>query len=743
MQHATREEEVDALLREGALIDLYAVVKGALAQSQESYSIKKLEAFYGFARSADVRKGDDSIVAFEQYLLERDAARKAAIIAYNEEDCVSTYDLHRWLLRLRDEACGRFGEIPFRSVHAPIDEEPEDEAADDALRHALDDPALAEDDPRRILAYLVGYHRREAKPVWWAFFDRCEGAAEIDFVDEDPEALGGLELCADVEPFRTGRERKLTYAYRFPPQQHKLAPGSHADPFCGADGPAYDVVAIDDRAGRVTVRRWEHDPHPRALVPAGPLQTNEHRAALRRLAEAVLDGSVADRYPAAWDLLARATPRIRAFVPGARIQPEPREPGGAIDPRDVADLATRLDHSTLVVQGPPGSGKTYTGARVIAQLLAEGKRVGVTSTSHRAIHNLLHAVESAVAERGQSFCGVKKCTERREETRFDSLRVEPFVENATKNEDFGAYQLVAGTSWLMASERLARLDVLVIDEAGQVSLADALAMATNADALVLLGDPLQLAHVSVGTHPAHCGVSVLEHLLGGRGTVAEDRGVFLDRSFRMHPAVCSFVSAMVYEDRLAAAPSCAVQRIDAPWFSGAGLRYVPVVHEGNAQQSPEEAQAVREIVEQLVGGTFRAADGTTRALGIDDILVVSPYNAHVALLRRTLAERFGDAVRVGTVDKFQGQEAPVVIYALAASSADDAPRGLGFLIDENRLNVAISRGRALAVLVCSPALLEAPCTSVEQLRALAALCAFAAGSDRRAGDSAPVAAEAS
>jgi uncharacterized protein len=254
-------------------------------------------------------------------------------------------------------------------------------------------------------------------------------------------------------------------------------------------------------------------------------------------------------------------------------------------------------------------------------------------------------------------------------------------------------------------------------------------MATNARNVILLGDPLQLAHVSVGTHPGGAGASVLEHLLVEgddvvRGTIPPDRGVFLDRTFRMHPALCDFLSAMVYEGRLHAAASCERQRIDAPWFSGAGLRYVPVTHELNGQSSPEEADEVARIVEGLVGGTFTDRFGTRRRIGVADVLVVSPYNAQVRLLKRVLRARFGDAIRVGTVDKFQGQEAPAVIYSLAASSVEDAPRGADFLFEENRFNVALSRGRALAVLVCSPKLLAARCTTVEQLRAVATFCAF-------------------
>ncbi len=738
MRHGTREEEVDELLRGEVLVDLYAVVKGALAQSQEGYSIKKLELFYGFVRDADVRQGDQSIVAFEEYLLDRDPARRRDIVRYNEEDCISTRRLHEWLLQLRDEARSSYAlEIAFRAERDP--KLPTEEKLRELRRLNDVQLALLADAPpgseRELLAHLAGYHRREEKPVWWALFDRYERAPDDTFVD-DSDALGELELATEfpaLEPTRRGT--RATYTYRFPVQQHKVGPGSFLD-VDRRDAAALEVVQVDEDARLVRVKKWPHDPHPRALVPGGPIYTGVQQAALLRLAQAALDGTQTVAYPAASEILRRARPRITGLHEGDRVQPQIRPGAEAIDPADIASLALRLDRSALAVQGPPGTGKTFDGAHVIATLLAAGKRVGVTSNSHKAINNLLHAVEAAVDERGEVFRGVKKCDKANPDSPFESIRPESFIENAEKNAAFGEYELVAGTSWLFSRDDLARVDYLVIDEAGQVALADALAMATNADNVILLGDPLQLAHVSVGTHPDGVGASVLEHLLAEpgslapRGTIPEDRGVFLDRTFRMHPALCEFVSEMVYEGRLCAAASCARQRIDAPWFAGAGLRYVPVVHESNAQSSDEEAAAVEEILGGLIGGTFTDRLGAEHAITAHDVLVVSPYNAQVRLLRRRLRKRFGDGVRVGTVDKFQGQEAPAVIYSVAASSADDAPRGADFLFEENRFNVALSRGRALAVLVCSPRLFETRASSVEQLRSVAAFCGFEAVAGR-------------
>jgi len=725
MRHGTREDEVDELLRAKALVDLYTVVGSALAQSAESYSLKKLEPLYGFVRSTDVRKGDDSIVAFEHYLQDRSAATRDDIVAYNEEDCRSTHRLHDWLLHLRPKAQAKFGvDIPWRERFDP-NEPTEAERTAAAERSALQDALLAgtlPGDPRRLLAHLLGYHRREAKPVQWAVFERSERDDAFDFVADDTEALGGLELCEEIPPARDPdkpKSRNLIYTYRFPRQQYKL--GKKPVDARTRKSPG-EIFELDDEGCLLRLKRSEQTPHPSALGPGWPLKTPEQQDALARLGVAVVDGTAARRYRAADDILRKARPRLRGRLDGSIVQPVLRPGAQAIDPADVSALVRDLDDSVLAVQGPPGSGKTYTGAHVVADLLAGGKRVGITSTGHHPIHNLLHEIERVVARRGATFRGVKKGSE--EDTFFVSRLKRGFIESTDANGSFAEYDLVAGTAWLFARGDLAPVDVLIIDEAGQVALADALAMATAARSVVLLGDPMQLAHVSLATHPEDAGVSVLTHLLDGAATIAPDRGVFLDRTFRMVPPLCAFVSDLAYDGRLAAAPDCAMQRIDAVGWHGAGLRYVPVSHDGNGQSSPEEADAVAEVIAGLLGGTFTACDGTTRTLTLADILVVSPYNAQVSLVRAELRARFGDGVRVGTVDKFQGQEAPVVIYTLAASSAEDAPRGADFLLEENRFNVAVSRGRALAVLVCSPRILATPCSSVEQLGAVAAFCAF-------------------
>ena len=349
---------------------------------------------------------------------------------------------------------------------------------------------------------------------------------------------------------------------------------------------------------------------------------------------------------------------------------------------EMKALVRSLDGRHLVIQGPPGSGKTWTSGRLIADLIARGQTVGVASTSHKAIHNLLDAVEAGAAELGLEFRGLKKASGGNPESFYASAH----VASVTSSGECVDCELAAGTAWLFSNEQHdGTLDYLFIDEAGQVSLADALAMGTAARNLVLVGDPLQLDQVLQGTHPSGSDASVLKHLLGEHATVPADRGLFLERTFRLHPDVCGYISEEFYEGRLE--PAEVARERTTPL--GTGLRYLPVSHEGRRQESGEEVAVVRAEVERLAAAGVPA----------DEIMVVAAYNAQVNALRAALPE----AVRVGTVDKFQGQEATVVLYSLASSSGEDVPRGLEFLLSRNRLE----RGDLAGALPRLPGLLAA------------------------------------
>jgi hypothetical protein len=500
--------------------------------------------------------------------------------------------------------------------------------------------------------------------------------------------------------------RSIEQAFSFPAQEYKLAAGDRpTDP--ATRKAAGLIVSLDEAKGTLVLRRGARTPVPAALIPGGPYDTREQRGALARFAESVLadDG----RYSALRDIVERAGPRLR--VPRAVVQTN--------DPREMRALAASLDGGALFVQGPPGTGKTWTGARIIVELMRGGRRVGVAATSHKAIHNLLKAVEDAAEEERLTFHGVKKASAGNAESRYDGR----LIVNVDEVTDVVASKglLVAGTAWLFAHHDMdGTVDTLVIDEAGQVSLADALAMGTSARNVILLGDPLQLAQVSQGTHPPGTGASVLEHLLGDAATIPPDRGLFLEETRRMHPDVCRFISEIVYDNRLTGIPEMARQATDR----GTGLRWVPVEHVGNVASSHEEAEQVAARIRMMRGEGWTDMYGATHPLGDDDFMVVAPYNAQVRRLRAALDAVGLARVQAGTVDKFQGREAPVVFYSMATSTAEDVPRSLEFLFSRNRLNVAVSRARCLAYVVASPRLLESRARTVEQMRLINALCRF-------------------
>jgi uncharacterized protein len=381
--------------------------------------------------------------------------------------------------------------------------------------------------------------------------------------------------------------------------------------------------------------------------------------------------------------------------------------------------ALALDASYLPVQGPPGSGKTWIGARMIVELISAGRRVGIAATSHKAICNLMDAVCDHAGELGLEIRAMQRAPV---DQRCSSAIVRWAKDNPAVDAALtaGEVDVVAGTSWLFAREPMAgAFDTIFIDEAGQMSLADVIAVGTAARNVVLLGDPQQLAHPSQGVHPDGSGVSALDHILDGRQTIPRDEGLFLDTTFRMHPAVSGFISEIAYEGRLVSDPACSVQSLESGKpVGGTGLRHISVEHRGNRTVSREEIAVVADLVKKLVGRQWIDAKGRSRALRADDVLVVAPYNAQVDRLQVALPV----GCAAGTVDRFQGQEAPVVIYSLATSSPEDLPRQMEFVLSRHRLNVAISRARGLAVLVCSPALLSIRCRTPEQMRLANSFC---------------------
>jgi uncharacterized protein len=377
----------------------------------------------------------------------------------------------------------------------------------------------------------------------------------------------------------------------------------------------------------------------------------------------------------------------------------------------------------LAIQGPPGSGKTFTGARMICQLVKAGKRIGVTAVSHKVIRNLLDAVSrEATALDVTVRCGHKTTPHSGDP---EDLCVTDSPTDALDWLLNREVDVLGGTAWLWArADAIDSVDMLFVDEAGQMSLANVLAASQAGRNLVLLGDPRQLEQPQRGSHPDGVDVSALEHVLGDAHTMPEDRGNFLPVTWRLAPAICSFTSSVFYDGRLTSLEGLEHQRlVGSGTFDEPGLYLVLVDHDRNRNWSEEEVEVIDRIVARLLVPGVSWIDRTrdVRDLGPEDVLVVAPYNAQVS----RLAERLTPLrVSAGTVDRFQGQEAPVVIYSMTTSQAEDAPRGMEFLYNLNRLNVATSRARCAVILVASPALFEPECRTPRQMQLANALCRY-------------------
>jgi uncharacterized protein len=709
--YGTRENEVDDLLRNRKLVDLYKVVREGIRTSEPRYSLKNLEVFFAPQRTQKIKGGGDSIVAFETWLVSRDDQILREIEEYNAFDCHSTLLCRDWLLSLRLEGVKWFNPAEEIADRDPAREEKRRQ--DDAIVVALKDALVAgvegpDREWREMLGFLLEYHRREERREWWDFFRRFEPS--YDWVG-DPECIG----CLTADPTHTPVPVKQSTIrrFRFDEQDFKFETGDSVyRTDTGKSGGA--IVAINEDERWLDLKAGNRQPpftDGASLVPGGPRPAQVITDALRRFAAAVIEGT-ADRYGAVMSILKKEPPRIDRL-------PELR--GSVNLLADTIATLGRMNGTHVVIQGPPGCGKTFTSAHAIVSLIEAKQRVGVMSMTHKAINNLLKDIEKVAKERGVSFTGIKQSS-----SESDWLNGSVFKDGDNKPTIFdGNHDVVAGTAWLFSAAELdGKLDYLFVDEAGQVCLANVIASGLCAKNIVLVGDQMQLPQVIKGQHPHGSGVSGLDYLMGDWATVPPDRGIFLEKTWRMHPKLCRFVSGAFYEGRLQSADCTSGQELSLGSsdcdgeLARYGLRFVAVAHEGNSQRSSEEAARLARAYRTLLGQSWVNQRGETRTIGIEDILVVSPYNMQVNLLVRKLPA----GARVGTVDKFQGQEAAVVLVSMAASSGEYVSRGVDFLFSPNRLNVALSRARCLSVIFCSPWLLDVVCNDVDKMKMVNRVC---------------------
>ncbi len=724
-RYATREEAIDRLLRGNRFIDLYSTVRQSLRIGVETYSLKALEPLHAFTREVDLREASKLQRGIERALelgetMDLPAESLSAVESYNRDDCLSTLRLRDWLEARRAEAIERGATIERPALEAgDASEKAEERSAqlqaliDELTRDVPEEVSerAPEQQARWLLAHMLEWHRREDKAAWWEFF-RLAALGDEELLEEKA-GLGGLEFLESAGV--SGRSQ--VERYRFAAQEHSFKTGMEA---CFGEEKLGAVIAIDTLARTVDIKKTKATVgiHPPAIFGHRQFRPAPKPAAIERIAKWVVENEIdaPGPYRAARDLLLRTPPRIRSPVGTALLDHD----AALVD--EVKRLVRNLDHGVLPVQGPPGAGKTYLGARMICALARAGKRVAVTAVSHKVIRNLLDAAVKAAAEEGLDLRCRQKVS--KPDGNADAAVFE-LKDNAKLKDTLksGEAHVGGSTAWSWCRPEFEELvDVLIVDEAGQMSLADTIAAAPAAKSIVLLGDPQQLDHPIQGSHPDGCAASALEHLLGGNQTMPEGAGLFLSETWRLHPTLCAFTSEVFYEGRLESRAECEQQELigDTP-FAGSGLWWVPAQHRGNQSSSPEEVEVVAATWEALVAGSveWRNFDGVLAPIGPRDVLIVAPYNLQVDALSERLA-----GARVGTVDKFQGQEAAVVIYSMTTSTPEDAPRGMEFLYDLNRLNVATSRARCGVVLVASPGLFEVECRNPRQMKLANAACRY-------------------
>jgi uncharacterized protein len=720
-RYATREEELDQMLRAKLFVDLYQVVRHGLRAGVESYSIKRLEPLYGFDRDMALPDANAAL-ALLQAGIELDdissisEATRTTVRGYNKDDCRSAADLCSWLEALREQLVQSGTAVP-RPL--PGDGAPNENVAEWLIRInpvieklTADIPAdpeerTAEEQARWILANVLDWHRREDKAVWWELFRLSDLSAE-DLLDERC-GLSGLSFVAEVG----GTTRAPIHRYRFPSQETELRGGEDLYNLGGAKLGTIEAISFAPATVDIKKRRDSAGIHPEAVFAHSYVNPKLLAEALLRIgtyvAERGLHGD--GPYQAARDLLLREIPRTGG-------QPLHREGETAV--AAAIRICAGLTGGILPIQGPPGAGKTYTGAQMICELVRHGRTVGITANSHKVIRNLIDETIKAAGKQDLDL----NCCQKPGETED----AQPHLSFAKSNKELFARlgntaMVGGGTAWLWACpEAFATVDVLFVDEAAQMSLANVLAVSQAAKTVVLIGDPQQLDQPMQGSHPEGTDISALDHILGGQQTIAPDKGLFLEQTWRLHPDICSFTSELFYDGKLASRACLEAQVIKATGpISGSGLRYLPVVHHGNQNCSPEEAIAVSELVEGILESkaTWIDRDGQEKPVTLGDIIIITPYNAQVFEIQRRLP-----GALVGTVDKFQGQEAPIAIYSTATSSRADAPRGMEFLYSLNRLNVATSRAKCICIIVGSPELFETECRTPRQAQLANAFCRF-------------------
>ena len=711
--HKVKGIEYDHYLNLDKFVNLLNVNRQGLFISEKSYSLKNMEKFYDFKREGSVQKGDVSQEYYSEWVETQDGNFLDEIESYNKQDCISTFKLHEWLVKNKPVESSWF--IPQKPENEMELRDWEKEML--AYQEKVKNSKFKNPKMKQLMSDIIGFYNREDKPAWREFFER-KGKSDEELI-EDPECIGSMILTGEPTP----EKRSFIYRYKFEDQDFKLRKNKRAIIANNQDIEQKDaagtIIDIDYKDMYVLLKRGTSQgllPSILSIGPDKPTQSSKFVSNTYSFADSLIKNE--KKYSALKNILDKKHPVINGIKEGEKIILTNNFK------LEIPKVISNLKDSYLYIQGPPGSGKTYQAANAIIELIKLKKKIAVTALSHKVIHNLLKKVEEMNKNRAQpiDFKGYKKGNLEDEDTIFDGEYVKTygkdssFIEALERKEEG---QIFAGTKFHLASSYYKeKIDYLFIDEAGQLSLADLISIGNIAKNIILIGDQLQLGQPIKGTHPGDSGLSILDYLLEGNDTIPADKGIFLNKTFRLNSELNSFISNNFYEEKLIC-DTTTDKRIITFKKNGmikkSGIHYLKMNHKNNIQTSIEEFEVVRDLLNEMIGLDFND-NGKKRKLGIDDFLVISPYNTQVNLLISKLEQSNIVNPKVGTIDKFQGQQAPVTIVSMTSSDADSLPRNKEFFFSRNRLNVALSRAQVASIILFNPNLLNTSPKNIEQIK---------------------------
>ena len=710
--HSTNGIDYDNFLRLEKFVNLLNVNKQGLFLSENSYSLKNVEKFYDFKREGDVQKGDVSQEYYSEWIETQDQKYLDEIESYNKQDCQSTYELHKWLLKIKPENTSWFKvednekeEIELKDWETDIIEYQKK-----VEKSKIENPKI-----KQLIFDIIGFYNRENKPSWREFFVRKLKSHE-ELID-DPECIGNMELNGKPTPDK----KSYIYSYKFEDQDFKLKKTKRViiannDDIEQKDN-AGTIVDIDYQKNEVLLRRGVASgilPPVLSIGPEKPRPNSKLISNTYKFIDSLLNKE--KKYKALISFLEKKIPEIAGIKSGEKIV----QSDDFLN--EIPKIISNLKNSYIYIQGPPGTGKTYQAANTIIELLKQKKKIGITGLSHKVIHNLLERIEKLSKKKHFAFSGYKRGTLSDEETVFQgdfikTYEKDPVFMSAINDENTG--NIFAGTKFHFASSFYdEKIDYLFIDEAGQVSVADLISIGNVAKNIVLIGDQNQLGQPIKGSHPNESGQSILDYLLEGKDTIPEERGIFLNKTYRLNSKLNNFISSNFYEERLICDESTNKRLITfnkKSKIQDGGIHYIEMKHTNNIQTSTEEFEVIKDIMKEMIGLEFNDK-GKIRKLSVEDFLVISPFNTQVNLLISKLENSKIENPRVGTIDKFQGQEAPITIISMTSSDSDSLPRNKEFFFSRNRLNVAISRAQVASIILFNPNLLDSSPKNLDHIK---------------------------